>query len=243
MSTLKTKLKAGGRQTWELFKSSIPAALMYFCAGSVLMMLTMKENEIFWDNGKLTWTLVCGLAAAAYNALVMYGFGGTGYDMLVSGNIKRTSMDDYGNGLKMSSHKYAKEYRAWKGFATGAFTGLYAIVFGILFGLNQEALGAEKGTMATAVLLLIGFFLSGWSVMPLYYLNASGIYVSYFVSCAFAIVPIVVSGVFYILGAYGKRNKVIREQMIADRAAQAEAAKEKKINYGGLPGTKPKKRK
>ena len=34
-----------------------------------------------------------------------------------------------------------------------------------------------------------------------------------------------------------------RKQEIADRQAAAEASKEKKINYGGLPGTKPKKRK
>jgi hypothetical protein len=45
------------------------------------------------------------------------------------------------------------------------------------------------------------------------------------------------------LGAYRKRNKKIREQIIADRMAQEEAKREKKINYGGLPGTKPKKRK
>ncbi len=243
MATVKKKLKLLGRHLWEFFKWSIPSALMYFCAGSVLMMLTLKENEIFWDNGKLMWSLICMLGAAAYNALMMYGYGGTGYEMLVSGNIKRSSVDAYGEGFKMSSHKYAREYRAWKGFIIGAITGIYPIIFGVLFGVNQELMGLEKGTLGTAILLLIGFFLSGWSVLPIYYMNASGMQVSYFISCAFAIVPIVVSGVFYILGAYGKRNKVIREQIIADRAAQAEATKEKKINYGGLPGTKPKKRK
>ena len=47
----------------------------------------------------------------------------------------------------------------------------------------------------------------------------------------------------YIVGAYGKRKKRLREQEIADKEAAREANKEKKINYGGLPGTKPKKRK
>ncbi|MBQ7369235.1 MAG: hypothetical protein IJW60_05965, partial [Clostridia bacterium] len=157
-------------------------------------------------------------------------------------NIKRTSMDEYGGGYRMSSHKYAKEYRVWKGFANGAFTAIYPLLFGIIFGVNQTAIDTQTGTTGLAILLLIGFLLSGWSLLPIYYMNASGMGVSYFVSCAFAIVPIAVSGAFYILGAYGRRNKAIKEQMLADRAAAAEAAREKKINYGGLPGTKPRKR-
>ena len=51
-----------------------------------------------------------------------------------------------------------------------------------------------------------------------------------------------VSGGLYIAGAYGRRNKTLRQQEIAARAAEAEQSKPKKINYGGLPGTKPKKR-
>ncbi len=243
MGQVKRKLKAFGRQIWELFKWSLPAALMYFCAGSILMMLTMKENEVFWDGGKLAWTLVCAVGGAAYNALMCYGQGGNAYEMLVSGNIKRTAIDDYGGGYKMSSHKYAKEYRVWKGFGCGAFMALYPLLFGIIFGLNQTSLETQTSSTGLAVLLIVGFLLSGWTLLPIYYMNASGFGVSYFVSCAFAIIPIAVSGTFYILGAYGRRNKAIKEQMLADRAAAAEAAREKKINYGGLPGTKPRKRK
>ena len=74
-------------------------------------------------------------------------------------------------------------------------------------------------------------------------MNATGVSISYFISCLFALIPIAVSGVFYIVGAYSRRNKRLREQMIAQHAAEAEENKVKKINYGGLPGTKPKKRK
>lgn len=243
MGTATKKLKAFGGQAWQLFKWSIPSALMYICAGTMLMMFTLDDDQMVWDSGKLMLTIVFGLAAVAYNALVTYGFGGTGYEMLVSGNVKRVSMDDYGGGFKISSHKYVQEYRVWKGFTIGAFTALYTLVFGVLFGCNQEAINAETASTGISTLLLIGFFISGWILMPLYYLNASGVAISYFVACAFAIVPIAVSGAFYILGAYGKRNKALKQQMIAERAAKAEATKEKKINYGGLPGTKPKKRK
>ncbi|MBQ8308290.1 MAG: hypothetical protein IJX96_00480 [Clostridia bacterium] len=244
MAKFKNTIKKIGRQVWELFKSSIPAAIMYFCAGSILMMLTMKENEILWDGGKLAWTLVCAIAAAAYNGLVTYAQGGTAYENLVSGNLKRTSMDDYGGGYRISSHKYAKEYRAWKGFAIGAFIGVYTLIVGIIFGCNQAAIdGQALQSTGMAVVVIVCFLISGWSVLPIYYMNASGMAVSYFLSCLFAIVPVIVTGAFYIIGAYGRRNKAIKAQELADRAAAAEANKVKKINYGGLPGTKPKKRK
>lgn len=244
MATFKNVMKKTGRQIWELFKASIPAAIMFFFASSFFMMLTMKENEVFWDGGKLTWTIVCVLAATVYDGFITYAQGGSAYENLVSGNFKRTSMDEYGGGYKISSHKYAKEYRAWKGFGIGTFIAIYAIVFGIIFGCNQAAIdGQALGNTGMAIVALVGFLFSGWSLLPIYYMNASGMGVSYFFSCLFAIIPIAVTGAFYIIGAYGRRNKAIRAQELADRAAEAEANKVKKINYGGLPGTKPKKRK
>jgi hypothetical protein len=74
-------------------------------------------------------------------------------------------------------------------------------------------------------------------------MNANGFAISYYWSCLFGLLPIAVTGAFYIIGAYGRRNKALREQRIADAQAAAEANRVKKINYGGLPGTKPKKRK
>lgn len=255
MANVKKTLKKIGRQIWELFKSSIPAGLMYFCAGTVLMMLTLKGDmkELKWDNTKLVWTIVCIVVAMAYNALVTYAQGGSAYEMLVSGNMKRVSAADFGEGYKISSHKESKEYRTWKGFACGAFMALTPIITGIIFGCNQakidevlvailtESEAANVGTFF-GIVMIACLLLSGWSLIPFFILNASGASISYFIGCVFGIVPIVVTGVMYIVGAYGRRRKVIREQEIADRAAAAQTSKEKKINYGGLPGTKPKKR-
>ena len=140
MAMVAKKLKAIGRQAWQLFKSSIPSALMYICAGTTFMVLTLEQEQTYLESGNFAWTIVCGLVAVVYNAFMSYGMGGNAYEMLVSGNIKRNSMSEHGTELKMSSHKYAKEYRVWKGFACGAFTALYTIVFGVLFGCNQEAL-------------------------------------------------------------------------------------------------------
>ena len=68
-------------------------------------------------------------------------------------------------------------------------------------------------------------------------------YVSFYWSILLGILPVIVSGVFYIVGAYAARNKAVRKQEEADRASKAVLEKPKKINYGGLPGTKPKKKK
>ena len=93
----------------------------------------------------------------------------------------------------------------------------------------------------TAVVLIFNC-LAGWALFPFVTLNNAGTYVSYFLASLLILLPIAVSGGLYIAGAYGRRNKTLRQQEIAARAAEAEQSKPKKINYGGLPGTKPKKR-
>ncbi len=241
---MKKKLKKFGRYVWELFKSSILPIIMYCCASAILMMLTMKK-EVKWDGGKIAWTIVCIVGAAAYQSLAAWANGGTQYEMLVSGNVKHSSYDAYGNAYKMSNHKEAKEYRAWKGFAVGGFVALFPVVFGLIFGFNQEAIHADKLSKGLGVAVLLSFFLSGWTIIPFYCMNAVGISVSYFLSILLAIIPVAVSGGMYIAGAYARRNKAVRQQELAEKMAAEEEAKKanKKINYGGLPGTKPKKRK
>lgn len=241
---MKRRMKKFGRQVWELFKSSLPATFMWFCAGTILLMLTLKGDAITWNGKKLAWTVVCIVGGCAYNALVSWASGGNQYEMLVSGNVKRTAEDPYGNGYKISSHKEAKEYRPWKGFAVGGFIAMYCIFTAIFFGCNQAKIDASQTSGALGVGVMICFFLSGWSILPLYYLNATGTYVNYFLSGLFALLPIAISGGMYIAGAYSRRNKAIRQQMLADKesAAAAEREKNRKINYGGLPGTKPKKK-
>ena len=243
MKNVKNSLKKFGRNVWELFKGSLPTSFMYCCAGSILLMLTMRGESVQWTSKELLWTVVCILGGAAYNGLMAWANGGSHYEMLVSGNVKRMSAEQFDGGYKISSPKEAKEYRVWKGFAMGAFSALLTLVLGIFFGVYQTQIDAGEMKNGIGIIVLIGFFLSGWSVIPFYLINGAGGHVNYFLSCLFVLVPILVTGVFYIAGAYGRRSKRLHEQLIAQKAAEAEANKVKKINYGGLPGTKPKKRK
>ncbi len=246
MAKLKKKLKWFGRYVWEIVKASLPSTLMYLSAGMILFMLMGKTDtetskfQLKWTLGSQIWAIVCPVAAIAYNALICWAHGGTHYEQLVSGNVKRSATDAYGNSFKMSSHKEAKEYRVWKGFTFGIISAIFTIVTAIVFGVQQPKVDANGLNVPTTICIL----LSGWSILPFYALNTvGGASISYYITMLFALVPIAVSGAFYIIGAYARRNKALRQQAIADQAAKAEAAKEKKINYGGLPGTKPKKKK
>lgn len=246
MSNFKTKWKVFWRIVGECFMRSLTPSVMFFVAGLVLLMLQSKN---FGLSAQMAWAALCAVVALAYNGFLMWICGGNHYEMLVSGNLKRRSAMQSGSELNMASYKFQKEYRPWKGFAIGAFVSLLLIVGSIVLGCNQtaivEAATNEEVTLTTglAAVSLIFYCLAGWVLLPILELNIAGTTVSFFVGCAFALLPICVSGGFYIGGAYGRRNKTVRQQEIAARAAEEEANRPKKINYGGLPGTKPKKRK
>ena len=87
-----------------------------------------------------------------------------------------------------------------------------------------------------------------WSIMPFFFANVvstlnGAATISYYWTCLFAILPLLVGGIFYVVGAYGKRAAAIKAQELADKTSKEQTEKPKKVNYGGLPGTKPKKKK
>ncbi len=252
MAKVKQTFKSIGRQIWELFKGGITGTLMYACAGAILAILTLKTSDIHWDSGKIAWTVVCIVVATAYAGFMAYAHGSVAYDMLVTGNVRRLSVSDESEGYKMSTHVFQKEYRAWKGFAMAAFMMIIPLVCGIIYGAKQEVIDQRlAGLMAgedtsLGVGLFIALLISGWSILPIFISNAptiaaGGVGVSYYYSCFFALIPLAVVGGMYIVGAYSKRARTLRLQQVEDK--QEQERKEKKINYGGLPGTKPKKRK
>ena len=245
MANYRKRERLIGQQIWELFKSSLVPMLMCIFASSVLLLVIMNDADPNWNNKKLVWTIILALASTAYMGFIIFVKGGDAYEMLVSGNIKRRSETEDSAGYIISKHKFVKEYRVWKGFAIGGFTVIYTVVTGIIFGANQQIIDAQgdNGFSALSVAVLMGFLLSGWSILPFFYMNASGIAVSYYYSCLFAILPFLAVGVMYIVGAYARRAKTMKRIAAEEAAQKAKEEKKKKINYGGLPGTKPKKRK
>lgn len=237
----KKKTNAFWANVRECLAHSIVPMLMYLAMSGVLLIVILKKADEDGNVSRgllMTTTVICALLAAAYNALMAWACGGIHYEQLVSGNMKRKAAYESGYELNITSHKEQKEYRVWKGFAIGFFIGLPTLIGGIFFGCMQGKIQSQTTGQFEAILLLIFEFLAGWATLPFQYTNAS----HYGLSAIFCILPIVVTGVFYIVGAYSKRAKAVKKQMLADRAAAEAAAKPKKVNYGGLPGTKPKKK-
>ena len=54
-TTVKEKLKFILGYVWTLFKASFLPSIMYFCAGSILMMLVIKGENIDWTSSDITW--------------------------------------------------------------------------------------------------------------------------------------------------------------------------------------------
>ena len=191
----------------------------------------------------LTWSIISGVIALIYSGFYSFAMGGMNFDRLVSGNVKRISAMERGVEIPITSYDIQKEYRPWKGFLFGFLSALAIIVGGIVLGCNQENLSATQAlSKSTGVFMIVIDAFAGYVLLPIQAFNKVGISVSGFIGCAFAIFPILVSGIFYILGAYAKRNKRIREEEIARRIQEEKQNKPQKINYGGLPGTKPRKK-
>ena len=241
MNEFKKQTKEFFKYALSLLKQSLPSLLMYISAGGVLMMLTLKQDALAWDNSKLTWTLVCVVVAAGYNLMVSLAQGSEGYDMLVTGNVQRYSFEVVEGGYKMSKYKPEKEYRVWKGFVVGGIIALFTLISAILMGANQASIDSDVSKSSITIIIVCAI-LSGWCALPMYYLNVSGYAISYFWMLPCALLPVVVSGVGYIIGAYRKRAKELKKQALKDSEEQAKN-KPKKVNYGALPGTKPRKRK
>ena len=240
------------KNVWQTFKSSLIVLLMFVGVSSMVFMMSFKGTLSDGLTGTRAAWVFGGIAVGlAYQALMMFATGGQGYEMLVSGNMKRRSAAAMGTSMKISSHKVEKEFRYWKGFVTPWFIVLLTVVIGIVFGVNHAEIDRilastnekEAMTLGLGIAVLVLLTIAGWSVLPFMFINLGGVYVSYYWSILLGILPVIVSGVFYIVGAYAARNKAVRKQEEADRASKAVLEKPKKINYGGLPGTKPKKKK
>lgn len=252
-----TKVSVFFKHVWQYFKSSIPITLVYFMGGMMMFLAIMRqdpENWGFGDTSLLVWTIISIVMAVGYNALIGYLHGTKGYEMLATGNLKRNTAETYGTVYTISAHNEAKEYRAWKGFAIGGFIAIIPFVVALIFGAKQTTIdevmakfiaGAQGSgiSVGSGLLIILAMLVSGWSIGPFFVMNATGAGISYYVCTLHAIIPIVLTGVMYIVGAYAGRNKAMKKQAIADAERRAKENREKKINYGGLPSTKPQKRK
>lgn len=158
---------------------------------------------------------VCILIAAAFNAHLAYTTGVYHYDAYLTGNIHRRNRAE---GIESGGdHRPEREYAPWKGFYIGLLVGLPVILFAGLACIP----GAVVNSFGKFFLVMF----AGYAIIPVSWIfggfaNAPSNVFAY--SMLFVILPVIVTGAFYILGAYleKRRKKVVEERKEAIQNAK-----------------------
>ncbi len=164
----------------------------------------------------------CLLIALAYDAFLSFQEGKTHYDALLTGNLHRENVL-FGIGSSKEI-RTEKEYRFWKGFLIGFYVALPLLLVGAIGGAVTLGNPSAGNSFQFAL-----DFLAGWAMVPVQLLvSAESAAKRLFLSLVMAVVPVVVTGVFYIVGAM-KEKRVKDEQRARMERVQelAEQAKKK----------------
>lgn len=203
-----TRWKLFWRIQKECWRRMITPYLMYLFM-SILMLATQAiSNTVL----KIVLGSVCMLGGMAFNAHLLYSYGAIHFDAYLTGCLHRKNAA-YGI-VSGGDHRVEREYRWWKGFYIGFLVGIPVIIFGLLAGSYY---GQTVGNAAGVFLIMF----AGWAIIPISWLR-----VSFYWSLFMILIPVIVSGGFYILGAYReKRKKEMQAKRSEAVAAAAVAAK------------------
>lgn len=195
----------------ECWRRMVTPFMMYFFTSLIMLALQAISNQ--WV--KLLSIVVCLAGGAFFNGHLCLNFGEAHYGAFVAGELHRRN--ELFGVVSGGDHRPEREYRPWKGFYIGFLIGLPIIILGIFSG----AFPGDSGNNVRLAFAMI----AGWAILPVTWLKTNvpalaGL--SFFTTIAFAVIPIVVSGVFYILGAEKERKKREEEN---ERAARVEEAR------------------
>ena len=161
---------------------------------------------------------ICIVCGAAFNAHLTFSVGKMHYDSYLTGCIHRKNAIF---GIQSGGdHRPEQEYRPWKGFLIGFYVGIPVLILGLFAALPATWQGGE--------IALVMF--AGWAIFPVQWIRAflypGGDWAYPPVSGGYAmlmiVLPVLVSGVFYIIGAMAEKR--IKEEEAARSARVAEAA-------------------
>ena len=216
---------------WQLFwriqkegwRRAVTPALMYFFMS--LLMLAAQAIELVWL--QIVLGIVCIAGGIFFNGHLLFHFGGAHYDTFLSGQLYRKREEEEGI-VASPDHHLEKEYRPWKGFFIGFLMSLPVLLLGILSGTLE-------GTTAGNAMLWAFAMLAGCAVVPITWLRnyvPSMAGLSYFWTIPTIIVPILVSGVFYIIGAWHDRRKRAEKEAREEAVRRAaEEAREARLHH------------
>ena len=160
---------------------------------------------------------LCIVGGAAFNAHLVYTYGKMHYDAYLTGCIHRKNKLF---GIESGGdHRPEQEYRVWKGFLIGFYIGIPVLILGLFAALPGTWRGGEVAMV----------MFTGWAIFPVQWIRTllypagdwayppvSGGY-----SMLMIFLPILVSGIFYIVGAMKERRVKEEEAARAERVAEA----------------------
>ncbi len=153
---------------------------------------------------------ICIAAGAFFNAHLLYNTGKLHYDAYLTGCIHRKNR---ALGIQSGGdHRVEREYRFWKGFYIGILVGIPAIILSIIAGALPE-------TAAVDVAHFFMVMFAGWAILPPIW--AGGQNVSGYWSLLMVIMPVLVSGIAYIVGAMREKDYKAHELERAEAVKNA----------------------
>lgn len=207
----------------EGWRRAITPGLMYFFMS--LIMLALQAIDIVWL--QIALGIVCIAGGIFFNAHLVFHFGSAHYDFFLTGEVYRRREKEEGY-VNAPDHHLEKEYRPWKGFFIGFLMSIPVIILSILAGTFDGKAGEGD-------VLWVYAMLAGCAVVPITWLRnyvPSMANLSYYWTALTILVPIVVSGVFYILGAWhNRRKRAEKEERERAVKAAAEAAREARLHH------------
>lgn len=201
----------------ELWRRMVTPFLMYFFMSLLLLALQAVNDSLLWL--RIGGGILCILGGAFFNGHLLYNTGVMHYGVYVAGELhRRNELFGIPSG---GDHRPEQEYRPWKGFVIGLYIGLPVIILGILAG---RFYGSSTATWANIVLVMF----AGWAIIPITWFGAAyneegvavGMRVSPYFSILMVILPIVVSGVFYIVGAMRDKHRREEQNARAEKVAE-----------------------
>lgn len=199
------------RIQWECVQRMLTPAVMYLFMSTLLLATQMITAEHLKWLRILLGTL-CILGGAAFNAHLCFSFGGTHYEAYLAAQSHRE------NG-SAGSLRPEREYRPWKGFYIGFLIGVPVIVLSVLAAIP----GAMNGWAAVIFVLF-----AGWAIMPVNWFGGTGAWFA--LSMIMIVLPVLVSGIFYILGAMRQKRKKLEQEERARKVKEAgERARQERL--------------
>lgn len=207
----------GWQYFWRTQRECLRRAVSPFLMYMFMNMISLAGQAIDAMAAKIVIGIVCVAGGMFFNAHLLYNTGKLHYGAYVAGVLHRRNA---AFGVKSGGdHRVEREYRVWKGFLIGFYIGIPVLIMGILLGSLQRPETIVSWAYVSYALMMF----AGWAILPLTWFgtgaNNTFLAVSGYWSLLFLLIPILVSGIAYIVGAM--KDKRDRDEAAArDKAVE-----------------------